>query len=343
MEKFNKSIEISPLYVCSINKSGEILTSCGNDKEIFKYDSDIKIKSSRLVISEYPRNDLSKKTYKKLFKYMKRILKGKNIKESVYVYIGKDKGTWYKVNIEKDNENKDNVILIWFHSTYNVNFGEKNYIVQEASELEKMIITKSIELDYSIKSEKNKTEFFADLSHDLRTPLNVILGALQLVEFQMKKEKIIDKEKILDEYLKVIRFNALRLLRLVNNIIDITKLDSGFEELDLKKCNIVSLAEEVTRSVIPYMRHKEIEVIFDTDFEEIYRKYGDKISFHGTIGTQTVMPKGTPQDVKEAVWRNLDIAGEKGGLFAAPTHMLEPEVPLENILAYVEACRTYKK
>ena len=79
------------------------------------------------------------------------------------------------------------------------------------------------------------------------------------------------------------------------------------------------------------------------DFEEIYRKYGDKISFHGTIGTQTVMPKGTPQDVKEAVWRNLDIAGEKGGLFAAPTHMLEPEVPLENILAYVEACRTYKK
>ena len=77
------------------------------------------------------------------------------------------------------------------------------------------------------------------------------------------------------------------------------------------------------------------------DFEEIYRKYGDKISFHGTIGTQTVMPHGTPQEVKEAVWHNLDIAGEKGGLFVAPTHMLEPEVPLENILAYVEACREY--
>ncbi len=36
------------------------------------------------------------------------------------------------------------------------------------------------------------------------------------------------------------------------------------------------------------------------DFEEIHRKYGDKISFHGTIGTQTVMPFGTPQEVKEA-------------------------------------------
>lgn len=79
------------------------------------------------------------------------------------------------------------------------------------------------------------------------------------------------------------------------------------------------------------------------DFEEIHKKYGSQVSFHGTIGTQTVMPHGTPEEVKQAVWKNLDIAGETGGLFAAPTHMVEPEVPLENILAYVEACRTYRK
>lgn len=78
------------------------------------------------------------------------------------------------------------------------------------------------------------------------------------------------------------------------------------------------------------------------DFEEIYRKYGDKISFHGTIGTQTVMPHGTPEEVKEAVHRNLKLAGTRGGLLVAPTHILEPEVPVENILAYVEACREYK-
>ena len=79
------------------------------------------------------------------------------------------------------------------------------------------------------------------------------------------------------------------------------------------------------------------------DFKEICRQYGDRISFHGTIGTQTVMPHGTPEEVKKAVWENLDAAGEKGGLFVAPTHILEPEVPLENILAYVEACRNYRK
>ena len=79
------------------------------------------------------------------------------------------------------------------------------------------------------------------------------------------------------------------------------------------------------------------------EFKYIYEKYGDQISFHGTIGTQTVMPFGTPEEVKENVWGNLDIAGPKGGLMVAPTHLLEPEVPWANILAYVEACREYRK
>lgn len=79
------------------------------------------------------------------------------------------------------------------------------------------------------------------------------------------------------------------------------------------------------------------------DFAEIYAKYGGRISFHGTIGTQTTMPFGTPEDVRETVFRNLDIAGKNGGLLVAPTHMLEPEVPWENIKAYIEACRDYTK
>ena len=77
------------------------------------------------------------------------------------------------------------------------------------------------------------------------------------------------------------------------------------------------------------------------DFAEIHKKYGDRLSFSGTLGTQTTMPFGTADEVRETVHRNLDIAGEKGGLLCCPTHMLEPEVPWENIMAYVEACRDY--
>lgn len=78
------------------------------------------------------------------------------------------------------------------------------------------------------------------------------------------------------------------------------------------------------------------------NFQKIYREFGGKISFDGTIGTQSVMPFGTPQQVRETVFRHLDIARPHGGLLPAPTHLLEPEVPWENIIAYVEACRDYK-
>jgi len=76
-------------------------------------------------------------------------------------------------------------------------------------------------------------------------------------------------------------------------------------------------------------------------FEEIHAEYGDRLSFHGTIGTQTTMPFGTPQDVRDTVFRNLDIAREQGGLLPAPTHILEPEVTWENVKAYILACKEY--
>jgi len=68
----------------------------------------------------------------------------------------------------------------------------------------------------------------------------------------------------------------------------------------------------------------------------------DRLSFNGTLGTQQLMPYGTPQQVCDEVRRNLALAGAKGGLFCCPTHMLEPEVPWANIEAYIEACRAFK-
>lgn len=79
------------------------------------------------------------------------------------------------------------------------------------------------------------------------------------------------------------------------------------------------------------------------DFGDVYRDFGGGLSFHGTIGTQSTMPFGTPEDVRREVFRNLKITGDKGGLFAAPTHLLEPEVPWENIVAYAEACRDFTR
>ncbi len=99
--------------------------------------------------------------------------------------------------------------------------------------------------------------------------------------------------------------------------------------------------------MIPHLIDAGIDVLNPVqpecmNFEEIHKSFGDKLSFHGTIGTQTTMPFGTPEDVRREVFKNLEIAGDKGGLYVAPTHLLEPEVPVENIVAYIKACNDFK-
>jgi uroporphyrinogen decarboxylase len=69
------------------------------------------------------------------------------------------------------------------------------------------------------------------------------------------------------------------------------------------------------------------------------RAYGDRLSFWGTIGTQSTLPFGSPDDVRREVRARIETVGTGGGLFLAPTHILEPEVPFENIVAFVEAVK----
>ena len=78
------------------------------------------------------------------------------------------------------------------------------------------------------------------------------------------------------------------------------------------------------------------------DFARLHARFGKRLSFNGTLGTQTTMPFGTPEDVRATVRRHLDIAGPRGGLLVCPTHLLEPEVPWENVAAYVCACKEYR-
>lgn len=77
------------------------------------------------------------------------------------------------------------------------------------------------------------------------------------------------------------------------------------------------------------------------DVDRVYKEYGHILSFDGTIGTQSTMPWGKPADVKARVKEVIEKYGKNGGLIISPTHVLEPEVPLENIDALVEACREY--
>ncbi|MDS1003927.1 PAS domain-containing sensor histidine kinase [Clostridium sporogenes] len=130
-------------------------------------------------------------------------------------------------------------------------------------------VQKNIELlNESREYNKLITEFLSNISHELKTPLNVIFTAVQLLGFYEKDaNNDINYEKQ-DKYLKLIKQNCYRLMKLINNLLDTTKLDSGYLKLNLVNYNIVSLIEEITLSVASYAESKGINIIFDTDVEE---------------------------------------------------------------------------
>jgi len=129
-------------------------------------------------------------------------------------------------------------------------------------------ITNKKLLDETIVSENLKTEFFSNLSHELRTPLNIIICTLQLLDTYIMNGELKDKERKFQKYSGIMKQNCYRQLRLVNNIIDITKLDAGFFDLNLQNCNIVNIVESVTMSVAEYIKTKSIKLVFDTDIED---------------------------------------------------------------------------
>jgi len=75
---------------------------------------------------------------------------------------------------------------------------------------------------------------------------------------------------------------------------------------------------------------------------ELKTKYGKHLAFWGTIGTQTTMPFGTPEEVRRIVRERIDTVGKGGGLVIAPTQRLEPDVSWENIVAFFEAVEEYR-
>jgi uroporphyrinogen decarboxylase len=69
----------------------------------------------------------------------------------------------------------------------------------------------------------------------------------------------------------------------------------------------------------------------------VKRNYGDRLSFWGTVSVQRTMPFGTPDQVRGEVQQRIREVGRGGGLILAPAHVLGPEVPWENIVAFFEA------
>lgn len=153
------------------------------------------------------------------------------------------------LTVRSDINNKDEIGVL--SDSFNNMITENNRLIEELVQYDKL-----------------KTEFIANMSHELRTPLNIIFSTAQLFSVYINKDADSNNIEKLNEYTNYIKQNCYRLLRLVNNIIDISKIDSKFMELNLNNQNIVQIAEEITLSTIQYVQGLSRTIIFDTDIED---------------------------------------------------------------------------
>lgn len=142
------------------------------------------------------------------------------------------------------------------------------YIITKMSEYKRNEAKNKKLYQMAKEREQLKTDFIANMSHELRTPLNIITSASMLLEMKSQKEETVSSEYILDK-LNHINQSSNRLRRLINNLIDISKFDSGFIECKCKNENIVYVVEDIVHEVVDYAKEKNIELIFDTEEEEI--------------------------------------------------------------------------
>lgn len=115
--------------------------------------------------------------------------------------------------------------------------------------------------------EEIKDEFLSNITHEFRTPINIIMSTIQLISTSLENNTY--KLGNLHEHIKYLKRNSNRLLRLVNNLIDITYIKNGYHELNLQNYNIVELVENVCNAVVANEENDDINIIFDTDCEEI--------------------------------------------------------------------------
>jgi len=79
------------------------------------------------------------------------------------------------------------------------------------------------------------------------------------------------------------------------------------------------------------------------DSAKLKRDFGDKLTFWGGIDTQRVLPRGTPEEVRAEVKKRIHDFAPGGGYILAAVHNIQPDVPVENVIAMYEAGKEYGK
>ncbi len=154
----------------------------------------------------------------------------------------------------------------WAYSSYILIFSFSLYVIRRY-EMNRLRLKDKVKMDEAVLKEreemdKMKSNFFANISHEFRTPLTLILGPIKQISERLKDNKTKNE-------LNIAYNNAGKLLRLVNQLLDLSKVESGNMKLQAVPQNIVSVIKVLIISFSPYAERKKIKLKFDSTEEEI--------------------------------------------------------------------------
>ena len=157
------------------------------------------------------------------------------------------------------------IIIVFFNNKYKIKrmdeiVEKRTKDLNDEMNKSKKLLNKIIDL------EKKKNNYFINLSHELRTPLNVLHTTEQLIT-SLNNSNNLDKDK-LNYYMEIIRNNNSRLLKLINNLIDTSKIENGSYKLNVKEENIVEIVEDAALTLKDYIENKGIQLLIDPEIEE---------------------------------------------------------------------------
>lgn len=233
----------------SIDKNNKLIDSIYGGVFLFylnklQYSNKKILKSLRIVEDEIIRIDL-RMFLKKYFDITLQDIK----QSSNYISYAKMKKTDLEVEIFLTNIDENNKIL-YVHDISEINVNKKMREV----------------LEEYLEDDEIKKEFFANISHELKTPINLIFSALQVNQIYLKENNIYGFNK----NRKIIKQNCLRLIRTINNFIDANKISEGYIVPEFEIHNIVELVESISIASNKYIQLIENKLTFDADEEEIY-------------------------------------------------------------------------
>ncbi|MDE7276515.1 MAG: response regulator, partial [Lachnospiraceae bacterium] len=135
-------------------------------------------------------------------------------------------------------------------------FGYRNMDEEIISEMQQKKLLKEA-LDEANLANNAKNLFLANMSHDIRTPMNAIVGFTELARKHMQ-----DQEKI-SNYLDMISTSSEQLLQLLNDVLEISRLESGAVNIEEEECSLMDITHQVQMSILPRAAEKNITLSLD--------------------------------------------------------------------------------